>query len=351
LLGFNLGYLPKKEEDTSAAKPENTEPNADEIGNAISEGKAWLNALLGIDETIRRAEYADDYHSPFARLNAIITAMLGETETVQIFVPVQDVAVKSKGLDDPYYGEDHICYTFEEGDETDRYLSYSFDMPTDAELYYYMPTSYPREVSLALYNRNTKENKSYGRFGGHETFRIISLGVQEEGAKLHLRVTAKGNGLYYYFDEPSIYYIDRAAFEDAMSRLAQDQLIITDYTEDSFKGTFTASREKELVMTTLAYDQGWRITVDGKEVEPIKALGSVLAFYIEGDVGKTHDVSLVYRPNVLIVGGIISGASLVTYLALVALEPIMKKTPFLRSVVSVPERDQAKKKSRQRKKA
>ena len=351
LLDFNLGYIPQAEEAASTAKPENTEPNADEIGDAISKGKAWLNQLLGIDETVRRAEYADDYHSPFERLNAIITAMLGETETVQVFVPVQDVSVTTKGLDDPYYGENHICYTFEEGDGVGRSLTYSFDMPADAELYYYMPTNYPREVSLTLYDMSAKEGRNYGRFGGHETFRIISLGVQQEGTKLSLRATAKGNGLYYFFEEPSLYYIDKAVFEDAMARLAQDQLIVTDYTEDSFQGTFTASREKELVMTTLAYDQGWRITVDGKKVEPVKALGSVLAFYIEGDAGETHDVSLVYRPNVLVVGGIISGVSLATFLALVSFDPLMKKAPFLRSVVSVPAGDEQKKKSLRRKKA
>ena len=351
LLNFNLGYLPHAEEDSTVTKPENTEPNADEIGDAISKGKAWLNQLLGIDETVRRAEYADDYHSPFERLNAIVTAMLGETETVQVFVPVQDVSVTSKGLDDPYYAEGHICYTFEDGDGVTRTLTYSFDMPTDAELYYYMPTNYPREVSLTLYDMNAREGKSYGSFGGHETLRIISLGVQQEGAKLSLRAKTKGNGLYYFYDQPSLYYIDRAVFEDVMARLAQDQLIVTDYTEDSFKGTFTASHEKELVMTTLAYDQGWRITVDGKEIEPVKALGSLVAFYIEGEAGETHDVSLVYRPNVLLVGGIISGVSLTTYLALVVLEPIMKKKPFLRAVVSVPEGDQKKKKSLRRKKA
>ena len=350
LLDFNLGYLPQKE-NPSDNPSEKTEPNADEIGDTISKGKAWINQLLGIDETVRRADYADDYYSPFERLNAIITAMLGESETVQVFVPVPDVTVKTTELNDPYFAEGHICYTFEEGDETKRYLTYSFNMPADAELYYYMPTNYPRELSLMLYNTRAHEGKNYGRFGGHETFRIVSLGLQEEGVRLSLRATTKGNGLYYFQDQPCLYYIDRAVFEDVMDRLSDDQLIVTDYTEDSIRGTFTASRDKELVMTTLAYDQGWRITVDGKKVEPIKALGSVIAFYVEGDPGETHDIRLVYRPNVLIVGGIISGVSLITYLTLVILEPVMKKKSFLRSVVSVPEENKKQKKTLRRKKA
>ena len=351
LLDFNLGYLPLIEEDAKETdKPKEEKPNANEIGDAISKGKAWINQLLGIDETIRSAEYADDYNSPFERLNAMITAMLGEKEMIKVFVPVSDVTVTSKGLDDPYFAEDHICYTFEEGDETKHSLTYSFFMPEDAELFYYMPTNYPRELSLALYNMKSKESKSCGSFGGHETFRIVSLGLQEEGTRLSVRATTKGNGLYYFFDQPCLYYIDKAVFEDVMGRLAQDQLIVTDHTEDSIKGTFTASRSKELVMTTLAYDQGWQILVDGKKVEPIKALGSVISFYVEGEVGQTHNIELAYRPNVLVVGGIVSGVSLITYLTLAILEPKLKKIPLLRSVVSVPQREEEKKKSLRRKK-
>ena len=109
-------------------------------------------------------------------------------------------------------------------------------------------------------------------------------------------------------------------------------------------------RLKELVLTTIAYDQGWQIVVDGKKVEPIKALGSVIAFYVEGEVGQTHNIELVYRPNVLSVGGIISGISLIAYLSLAIFEPKLKEITFLRSVVSVPEQEDQKKKSLRRKK-
>ncbi len=351
LLDFNLGYLPLDEDTASTSTSEKDKPNADEIGNAISGGKAWLNQLLGIDETVRSAEYADDYYSPFERINGMITAMLGEDEPVQVFVPVPKVSITTKELNDPYYAEGHICYTFEKDDEIKRYIRYYFKMPVDAELYYYMPTNYPREVALSLYNMEIKETKRHGTFGANETYRIVSLGMQEGGSRYALRATAKGSDLYYVPEQPCLYYIDKAVFEDVMARLAQDQLIVTDYTEDSLTGTFTASREKELVMTTLAYDEGWRITVDGKEVEPVKALGSLIAFYVEGDAGETHDIQLIYRPKVFVVGGIISTVAFGSYLILAIFEPIIRKIPILRSVVSVPQRNQKKKKTVRGKKA
>ena len=352
ILDFNLGYLPVAEEtenkETQTSKKEDEEPNAEELGSAINKGKAWINKLLGIDETIRKAEYADDYSSPFERLNAIVTAMLGEEETVQIFVPVENVTVTATGLPSPYYAENHTCYSLKDGQKGE--LSYSFQMPADAELYYYMPTNYPREVSLTLVDMTKQEGENCGKFGNGESFRIVSLGLQEAGTDLKLRAKAEGNGLYYLNKQPHLYYIDTAVFEDAMARLAQDQLLVSKHTEDTIIGTFTASQEQELVMTTLAFDKGWQITVDGKKVEPVKALGATIAFRVEGDAGQTHEISMVYRPNVLVIGGMISAVSLGGYLTLVILYPILKRTPVVRSLVTVPEKKKKNKKKANRKK-
>ena len=63
-------------------------------------------------------------------------------------------------------------------------------------------------------------------------------------------------------------------------------------------------------MTTIAYDKGWKILVDGKEVEPVKTFGSLLGFYVDGAAGTTHSIELIYRPNTLIIGGAISLISL-----------------------------------------
>ena len=122
-----------------------------------------------------------------------------------------------------------------------------------------------------------------------------------------------------------------------MSRLAKDQLEIVEYTEHSLLGSFTASREKELVLTTIPYDNGWKITVDGQAVEPIKALGSVIAFYIDGDAGEMHSVELVYSPKTIWVGLTVSLISTGLLALLILFRKRLMKIKILRAVVSVPE--------------
>ena len=74
-----------------------------------------------------------------------------------------------------------------------------------------------------------------------------------------------------------------------------------------------------------------------EEVETIKVLGSLVGFYIDGDAGETHALKMEYRPNTFFIGLTVSSISAAFLILLIALEKTMKKVPFLRAVVSIPD--------------
>ena len=331
LLEFPLGYKPAKTDDSKTDGKTETEKkpeDASKIGSAIDKMKAFINAKLGIDETVRNAEYIDPYYTPFTRLNDMIAAMLGE-EHADIFVPLS-VTERSMGMGSPYFAEKHTCYS---SVTSASVLTYRFTVPKDGEVFFYLPTNYPREVALTVTNDVSGDITDCGKWGTGENLCIVSLGVYKAGDELTLRVNPKGKDLYYVSGEPTVAMIDRTAFENAFARLAQGQLRIDDFTEHSFHGSLTSSRPNELILTTLAYDQGWQITVDGKKAEVIKGLGSLVAFRIDGDAGE-HEISMTYRPRTLVLGLWISGISTLIFIALIALSPLMRKVPGLRGIVS-----------------
>ena len=198
-----------------------------------------------------------------------------------------------------------------------------------------MPSDYPKEVTLTL--KVGEMEQSLGSFAGDDSNAIVSLGKHEKGQLLELTLTLKEDRLSPMIGENYFYRLDLEAFEDAFARLGKDQYQITEYTEHSFLGSFTASREKELVLTTIPYDRGWKITVDGCEVEPIKALGSVIAFYVEGNANETHTIELNYSPKTLWVGLMISLVSIGILTLLCVFRKRVQKIKFLRAVVAVPE--------------
>ena len=89
-------------------------------------------------------------------------------------------------------------------------------------------------------------------------------------------------------------------------------------------------------MTTLAFDKGWKVYVDGNEVETIKALGSLVSFYVDGEAGQTHDIEIKYAPRAISVGLVISAVSAVIMLAMIIFEKRMRKIPYLSLLTEIP---------------
>ena len=68
-------------------------------------------------------------------------------------------------------------------------------------------------------------------------------------------------------------------------------------------------------MTTIPYDKGWQVFVDGKQVETYSIYGdSLMAFDIE-NAGE-HEIEFKYMPKIYVVGGIISAVSFVGFVVI-----------------------------------
>lgn len=312
VLEFPLGFLPPDTEENET-DDENT-PGA--VTLAVNALKDRINEFLGIEEN-KGDVYEDLYQSPFERMNAMVTAMLGESETVRVFVPITNHTETKKGLTESYYQGNERGFA-DENPAIPGTLTLAAHMPIDGELFFYLPTAYPREVNLTL-TVNTSLPKDFGTFHGNDTDCILSLGQRKSGDTVSLEMTLAEENFFMLSDADCFYYIDWAVFEDVMARLGKDQFHIDSYTESSFTGSLNSSRDNELIMTTIPYDNGWEIFVNGERVAPEKAFGAFLAFHIDGQAGE-HSIELRYRPRAITVGTIVSGISILVLIALFILD-------------------------------
>ncbi|MBR4933595.1 MAG: YfhO family protein, partial [Clostridia bacterium] len=69
---------------------------------------------------------------------------------------------------------------------------------------------------------------------------------------------------------------------------------VTSFKEDRLEGTITADRNNMDVLTTIPYDKGWHVLVDGEEVKTKKALDSLMTF--EVDKGE-HEIEMYYMSD------------------------------------------------------
>ncbi len=65
----------------------------------------------------------------------------------------------------------------------------------------------------------------------------------------------------------------------------------------------------DYILTSIPYDEGWRVKLDGQSVQPIKAWDALLAFPISRG---NHQVELTFIPKGLILGVGISIISVIT---------------------------------------
>ncbi len=92
------------------------------------------------------------------------------------------------------------------------------------------------------------------------------------------------------------------SFSEGYSLLSKNQLEITLFDTDYIEGTLKSDRDG-ILFTSIPYDEGWEITIDGKKQETKKAAGYFLSCPIEkGD----HEITLKYTVPGLTAGALIS---------------------------------------------
>ena len=283
-----------------------------------------LSLAYGVDSAVNDFSMSD-YKSHFERLNALVSTMIGEE--VDIFVPL---TIESTTLKDCERSSTsgHYLYTGTiEGSPASVTFTFSAPM-TKGEVFFYAPSDYPREANL---NVNGSDSGKYFTSG---TNRIISLGVHEPvknaqgeyttAKKMTVKLTLEGKDLYLLKDCEYFYAIDQEAFDYAFTKLLNNpQLEIYEgYTDDHLLGEITTTADDQMILTTIPYDKGWNVIVDGEPVETYETLDALVAFDI--DTAGEHSIELRYMPTIYKLSAMISVTGIAVFLLLCILDKFFK---------------------------
>lgn len=275
----------------------------------IYENPYALSLAFAVNKEIQNMDWSL-YDSPFELLNNLATCLLGSEERIELFKTVEGVTEDMVNVTMTYVTEDYFKYA-PKNTENDAKLKYSFKAPNEEELFLFFPSAYPREVSLKLNNRN------WGTFFGNETDRIVSLGHFASEQPVELSATLESDCLYLLMNRQYFYYLDSQLFDEVMTRLAENQFEIEEYKDTYFKGKINTTSDSSLIFTTIPYDEGWKITLDGKRVMPVKTADSLIA--IEAAEGS-HTLELKYMPDSFAIGSVISVTAVVLFIAIIVFD-------------------------------
>ena len=276
----------------------------------------------------------EGYLNPFDRVNALLSEILGET--VEVFKPAVQNGEPSVSGATATVSSKHNKYVGEKGK-----ITYSYTVPEGVSLYLFFPAYYNRQIivksgTMDIFEASNKE-VSKGITLAKCNDRIVDLGCST-GTEYSLTVTIdnSNNQFYTKIDTEYVYYIDQAVLEDVFSRIQATQMVLDDkYSEDDIRGTITTVKDDQLILTTIPYDEGWQVYVDGKKVEVVEAADALIAFNIE-NAGE-HNIRFVYRSNAFVYGLIITCIGIAAFACIIIFEDKLKKIKVVNVIFKVEE--------------
>lgn len=119
----------------------------------------------------------------------------------------------------------------------------------------------------------------------------------------------------------SAYVLNEDAYARAYEKLADNQLKVTEYRDGYVAGQVTAEGTDTMLLTSIPYEKDcWTAKVDGVEV-PVETFADMM-ISLPLTPG-THTIELIYYPNGLNIGLVITGVSLLLLFALYALRRLL----------------------------
>ena len=133
---------------------------------------------------------------------------------------------------------------------------------------------------------------------------LLSVTKNQKGQPQTLQLIVKSDG--FEFSKLNLYSLNTSLLNERLEQTKAQELKLETFSTTHFSGTMDIL-EDSTVLTTIPYSTGWKVWVDGQEVETYKILDSLLGFTISKG---SHRIEYRYTTPFLLEGSLVSLASL-----------------------------------------
>lgn len=304
---FNIKYIMDRDDDDYRSQYFLPESYTLEYSSAqtktpinVYKNPYALSVGVAADQRIKYLKLNDT--NPFENQNNLINYILDSDSDTQYFERVYHDKTDTENLQTANVSDNHKRYMYLLEDMGECHIDYLFTSTFDGPMYMFLPTMYERKVNVWVASSSTEEVPEdadtfnyVGSFFEGDDYSITELGTFKKGDSIRVRITILPESGDAYWSDELFYTFNQEVFEQAIESLRQRTWNITEHTDTYLKGTVTASDE-QMLFTTIPYEEGWQIEVDGKKVEPKKVLGSMIAVPLSAG---THTVTMKFWPQYL----------------------------------------------------
>ncbi len=270
-----------------------------------------LSLAFGSSDMMKYFEISN-YESPMELMNAMAAAIMGSDEDISVFdaLYLDDTIFTNIRTD---FATNHRKYSARSTGTAK--IDFKVEVKAGEPVYMYIPTDYPRECNLAV------NGSHIGSYMGNKSDCVQYLGIFDEDQMITVTLTLTEDPIYVRNNQNYFFSLNTELFKTTFEEIAKSNLNITKFEEDYLEGTVTISEGQSLLYTSITFDEGWIIEVDGKRADLIKINDSQIAIEIsEG----THKVTFTYRPKCYVYGSALSIIGLLSFAGAIAYDEIKK---------------------------
>ncbi|MBR5273161.1 MAG: YfhO family protein [Clostridia bacterium] len=285
----------------------------DTVGDiSVYENKYHLPVAFCADNAL--ASWRVSESDPFATQSSFLHTAYGERMDdvfTTIFATSAEYSNITHSADAvPYVGQNSF---FRENGGQFAYINVKFLIEESQNVYFYFYSSNVDCVVISYDDFNINPGTSERH--------ILDVGYVEAGTLINVYIPFdedRGDSGFYYLNA---YGFNRESFEKAYAKFKNGGLNITEHDDTHIKGTVTAT-EDCLLYTSIPYDKGWTVKVDGVEVETLSLQGALL--YIELSPGE-HTVEFSFFPQGFKLGLLGSFVGVMLLVVVLAICLLMRK--------------------------
>ncbi len=181
----------------------------------------------------------------------------------------------------------------------------------DGDLYFKLINSGVDSIYVTVTNDADGSNVLSKTYYNQDPAYICHIGqvkagqtVTVTGSSDDVENTSTINGYFYSFNHE--------AFINAYNQLSDEGLEVTSFKDDEIKGTIRANADG-LCYTSIAYEKGWSVYVDGKKVNTVAIKDALLGFKL---TAGEHKIIMNYHPEGRTLGRVITTISIAIYVVL-----------------------------------
>ena len=209
-------------------------------------------------------------------------------------------------------GESEL-YSYIQASTADKTVT--INVEEDSDVYVYV-TTYVDSISFSAYNQDTGFSSS-NSFSGLEHRRIVHFGEMPAGTVVTVNTSdSDATTLQLY-----AYDFNSDVFDRVYEKLGSEPMKVEEYGDNYVKASVNAKTDG-LLYTSIIYDKGWSVLVDGKETKYTSIKDALMAVPVKAG---EHTLEFRYYPQGKKAGTAITVFSVAVLAVFVILEKKKKK--------------------------